>query len=302
MEARMQSKKTAALIALTTLALSTAAEPPSHGEPAATGSKPTAVLKTTPPGPRTQNATAKTAAKAAAEDRTYTADEALSMLMEGNERWVSNRVDAPSTSPERREATTSGGQHPFATIITCADSRLPVERLFDRGVGELFVTRVAGNIAGPSETGTIEYGVGHLHTPLLVVMGHAKCGAVAAAAADAKVHGQVAGILAKVGPAVERAKRQNPSLKGDELVAAAVKENVWQTVFDLLKQSDGLRTQVQQGQLRIVGAVCDISTGRVEFMGEHPWQAELMTALNVPAGQATAVAPESHDDDAPGGH
>ncbi|MCC6951534.1 MAG: hypothetical protein IT433_08805 [Phycisphaerales bacterium] len=300
----MQSKKTVALIALSTLALSTAAEPPARGEHAAP-TKPTAPAKTPPESPRAQGGTApRAAAKTtpkAVEDRAYTAEEALSMLMEGNERWVANRVDAPSTSPERREATTSGGQHPFVTILTCADSRLPVERMFDRGVGEIFVTRVAGNIAGPSETGTIEYAVGHLHTPLLVVMGHAKCGAVAAAAADAKVHGQVAGILAKVGPAVERAKRQNPSLKGDELVAAAVKENVWQTVFDLLKQSDDLRTQVQQGQLRIVGAVCDIGTGRVEFMGEHPWQTELMTALNAPAGQATAVAPEAHDD-GHGGH
>lgn len=300
----MLSKKTVALIALSTLALSTAAEPPARGEHAAP-TKPTAPAKTPPESPRAQGGTApRAAAKTtpkAVEDRAYTAEEALSMLMEGNERWVANRVDAPSTSPERREATTSGGQHPFVTILTCADSRLPVERMFDRGVGEIFVTRVAGNIAGPSETGTIEYAVGHLHTPLLVVMGHAKCGAVAAAAADAKVHGQVAGILAKVGPAVERAKRQNPSLKGDELVAAAVKENVWQTVFDLLKQSDDLRTQVQQGQLRIVGAVCDIGTGRVEFMGEHPWQTELMTALNAPAGQATAVAPEAHDD-GHGGH
>lgn len=296
----MLSKKTVAMIALSTLALSTGAEPPSHGEHAAPEKPAAAPAKAPPASPKAQGGTApRAAAKTtpkAVEDRTYTADEALSMLMEGNERWVANRVDAPSTSPERREATTSGGQHPFVTIITCADSRLPVERMFDRGVGEIFAARVAGNIAGPSETGTIEYAVGHLHTPLLVVMGHAKCGAVAAAAADAKVHGQVAVILAKVGPAVERAKRQNPSLKGDELVAAAVKENVWQTIFDLLKQSDDLRTQVQQGQLRIVGAVCDIGTGRVEFMGEHPWQTELMTALNAPAGQATAVAPEAHDD------
>ncbi len=299
----MQSRKTAALIALTTLALSTGAEPPSHGEQAAPP-RPASTASRIPQGtPKSPAGSApKGAAKAAVEDRTYTADEALSMLMEGNARWVSNRVDAPATNPERRGATATGGQHPFATIITCADSRLPVERMFDRGVGELFVTRVAGNIAGPSETGTIEYGVGHLHTPLLVVMGHAKCGAVAAAAADARVHGQVAGILARVAPAVDRAKRQNPSLKGDELVAAAVKENVWQTVFDLLKQSDELRAQVQQGELRIVGAVCDISTGHVEFMGEHPWQSELMTALNAPAGQPTASAPGGHGDDAHGGH
>lgn len=299
----MQSRKTAALIALTTLALTTGAEPPSPGE-RGPQPRPTAAASRIPQGTSqsTAGATQRGTPQAAVEDRTYTADEAFSMLMEGNARWVSNRVDAPATSPERRGATSSGGQHPFATIITCADSRLPVERMFDRGVGELFVTRVAGNIAGPSETGTIEYGVGHLHTPLLVVMGHARCGAVAAAASGARVHGQVAGILAKVAPAVDRARRQNPSLKGDELVAAAVKENVWQTVFDLLKQSDDLRTRVRQGELRIVGAVCELSTGHVEFMGEHPWQTELMTALEAPGGQATVTAAEGHEGDAEGGH
>ena len=134
---------------------------------------------------------AGTAAHHADASSTPTADEALALLTQGNQRWVDGTTTNPSTDAERREALAENGQHPFVTILTCADSRIPVERVFDRGVGELFVVRVAGNVAGSSETGTIEYGVGHLKTRLLVVMGHTKCGAVAAACSGAELHGHV---------------------------------------------------------------------------------------------------------------
>ena len=118
-------------------------------------------------------------------DVPMTGDAALKMLQEGNQRWVMDKDENPNTDPSRRAMLAEKGQKPFVTILTCADSRLPVERIFDRGVGEVFVVRVAGNVAGTSETGTIEYAVGHIKTPLLVVMGHTKCGAVAAAASGA---------------------------------------------------------------------------------------------------------------------
>jgi len=94
------------------------------------------------------------------------ADAALELLREGNARWTSGSCAAPNTDPGRRESVAENGQHPFVTVLTCADSRLPVERMFDRGVGDIFVVRVAGAVAGDAEVGTVEYGVEHLKTPL----------------------------------------------------------------------------------------------------------------------------------------
>lgn len=218
-----------------------------------------------------------------------TASEALAMLVEGNGRWVSGTPKNPNIATDRRATLAAEGQKPFVTVLTCADSRIPVERVFDRGVGEVFVVRVAGNIAGDSETGTVEYGLGHLHTPLLVVMGHTKCGAVAAAASGAQLHGKVGGLVSRIHPAVDRAKRNNPNADETTLAAAAVKENVWQTIYDLLRESDEVRAMVESGSVKVVGAVNDISTGKVDFMGEHPWQIELLTALKKPQIPATPV-------------
>jgi carbonic anhydrase len=219
------------------------------------------------------------------------ADTALKMLQEGNDRWVAGQSTHPNTDAARRKELADAGQKPFVTVLTCADSRVPVERVVDRGVGEVFVVRVAGAIAGVSETGTVEYGLGHLHTPLLVVMGHTKCGAVAAAASGANVGGRIKDIVEAIEPAVERARRKNPGAEGADLAAAAVKENVWQTVFGLMRESKESRTLVGQGKVKVVGAVCDISTGKVEWLGEHPWQQELIDALG---GMATAEKDEGH--------
>lgn len=232
-----------------------------------------------------------------------TADQALQWLVEGNARWASGTAQHPNTDSSRREAQ-AGGQTPFVAVLTCADSRIPLERVFDRGVGEVFAVRVAGNVAGTSEGGTLEYGVEHLHTPLLVVMGHTKCGAVAAAASGAALSGQVGQLVAEIKPAVDRARTANPGLAEKELAAAAVKENVWQSVFTLLKNNTTIRQKVSGGELRIVGAIYDVASGKVEFLGSHPWQAELVAALNArdartasgdqPAGEAHAGAEGSH--------
>lgn len=235
-----------------------------------------------------------------------TADEAWTRLREGNQRWAAGQTMNPNSNAARREET-AGGQHPFAAVLTCADSRLPVERVFDQGVGDVFVVRVAGNIAGTSETGTMEYGAEHLHVPLLVVMGHTKCGAVKAAAAGGDAPpGALGELVSQVKPAVERAQRMNPDAESDSLVAEAIKENVWQTIFTLLKSSPVLAERAQSGELKIVGAVCDVSSGKVQWLGEHPWQQELVAAFakksdagagdahGAPAHASTEKAP-SHD-------
>lgn len=232
-------------------------------------------------------------------------DEILNMLSEGNQRWVDGAATAPNTSPERRSDVADTGQKPFVTVVTCADSRLPVERIFDRGIGDVFVVRVAGNVMGTSETGTVEYGVGHLKIPLLVVMGHSKCGAVQAAVTNAEVHGSVRALVKQIQPAVERVKRNNPNADAKELMTLAIRENVWQSVFDLMKNSPEVRSLVAQGKLKVVGAVCDINSGKVQWLGEHPWQSELLDALAMRQGgaadehaKATAPASPSKEHDA----
>lgn len=263
---------------------------PAHAEPAHAPAKPAAkpALKpiAKPAAPTTKGEPAeeplvepKLKPRATASTKEITnAEDALQALKDGNQRWVSGQPINPNIEPSRRALLSDKGQKPFVTVLTCADSRLPVERIFDRGVGEVFVIRVAGNIAGNSETGTIEYGLGHLNTPLLVVMGHTKCGAVAAAASGAQLHGALGKLIDSISPAVDRAKRNNPGLDGNELATLAVRENVWQSVFDLYKSPE-IRGLVGQGKVKVVGAVCDISTGKVDWLGEHPWQSELMDAL-----------------------
>jgi carbonic anhydrase len=143
----------------------------------------------------------------------------------------------PNTrTPRRKESSRPApqGQNPSVTILACSDSRLPVERIFDQGIGDLFVVRVAGNVADGDEIGSIEYGMGHLHTPLLVVLGHTKCGAVTAVASGAAVHGSIPGLVDNIIPAVDAARRKNPTLSGPDLIARAIEENVLISMRDVL--------------------------------------------------------------------
>lgn len=291
----------------------TPATAPAHGAPTAPKTPtatPTTKPTTTPtsgaaknnntvatrPAPKAQEPTTPATTEAA-----VSSDEALQMLMDGNARWVSGTPQNPNVDPARRQDVSDKGQKPFAIVYTCADSRLPVERVFDRGVGDVFVSRIAGNVIAEHEAGTIEYAIDHLNAPLLVVMGHTKCGAVKAAIAGNSVTPSIDTILNEIKPAVERAKSQNPDAPEDQLLTAAVRENVWQSVYDLLKSSQVVREHVAQGKVKVVGAVCDIATGKVTFMGEHPWQSQLVDAFNQTEGKeaenkegAHAEAEEHH--------
>lgn len=233
------------------------------------------------PKPKSEPAAAATAPNA---------DAALQWLREGNQRWAESQSTHPNTGSARREDTSRAGQKPFATILTCADSRVPAERIFDCGVGDLFVVRVAGNVMSGEVAGTIEYGAAHLNVPLLVVMGHTKCGAVAAAVSAGHVDGNIGTLVEKITPAVDRARQLNAGAKSEELTAASVKENVWQGIFDLLRTSPEVRLLVQQDKVRVVGAVYDISTGKVEWFGEHPWQDALVQAFQDRAAAKTTHA------------
>jgi len=205
-----------------------------------------------------------------------TPDKALTMLKDGNARFAAGKSSQPNTDSKRLIDTAKNGQHPFATVIACSDSRVPVEILFDRGVGDIFTIRVAGNVVDVDEAGSIEYGVGHLGTPVLVVLGHTGCGAVTAVATDAEVHGNIPALVDNIGPAVEKAKSEHPDLKGKDLVPAAVKTNVWQAIEDLFKKSEEARHLVKDKKLKVVGAVYHLSDGKVEWLGEHPGQKDLI--------------------------
>ncbi len=209
------------------------------------------------------------------------------ILKEGNARFAAGNPQYPHQNAERRSSTVANGQEPFATILACSDSRDPVELIFDRGVGDLFVVRVAGNIAGISELATIEYGVGHLNTPLLIVMGHSKCGAVTAVVKGAELHGHLVALAEKIKPAAERVKIEttNP----DEAVPKAIQANVWQTIEDVIKQSDVVREKLAAGKVSILGAVYDLEHGTVNWLGAHPAQDSLV-ALAAQAETDAALA------------
>ncbi|MCC6359408.1 MAG: hypothetical protein IT450_11755 [Phycisphaerales bacterium] len=196
-------------------------------------------------------------------------------LTEGNRRFAQGQATHPNCDAARRRETAEKGQHPVATILTCSDSRVSPERIFDQGVGDVFIVRVAGNVADTDEIGSIEYGVGHLHTPLLVVMGHSACGAVGAVVSGAPLDGCLPQLVDNIGPAVQQTRRANPGVGSEWLIAKAVDANVFQSIADVFMNSEEVRTRVQNGKLKIVGAVYDLGSGAVRWLGEHPEQAQL---------------------------
>lgn len=204
------------------------------------------------------------------------ADQALEMLKRGNERFVAGKPIHPNQDPFRRTTTATEGQKPYAIVLGCADSREPVELIFDAGVGDIFVGRVAGNVIYFDQAGTIEYGAEHLGTNLLVVMGHTKCGAVSAVVEGAQVHGNIPALVAAVGPAVAKVKADNPGAAPADLIPKAIEANTWQSIEDLFKQSPIMRGLVKSGSVKVVGAIHDIHSGKVNWLGEHPRQTELL--------------------------
>jgi len=189
-----------------------------------------------------------------------TADEALERLRAGNLRYVSARMSHPNQTPVRRGELLRG-QHPFVVILGCADSRVPPEVIFDQGLGDLFVIRVAGNVIDPIVLGSIEYAAVHLHTPLIVVLGHSKCGAVAATASGAELGGHLPSIAAAIQPAINTA-RQMPG----NLVDNAIRENARMVTRQLSSSTPLLAPLVNTGKLRVLPAHYDLASGSVEIL------------------------------------
>jgi len=191
-----------------------------------------------------------------------TAESALAELKLGNAHHVAHRYQHPHATAKRQRQLSSG-QNPHAQILSCSDSRVPPELIFDQGLGDLFIVRVAGNVAGDTELGSLEYGAEHLHIPLLVVLGHQRCGAVTAAVEGGEVPGHIAALVDLLRPAVENSH----GLQGDA-VENAVKTNVELVVKQLRTSTPILAELVSQGKLKVVGAVYSLDTGKVTWLSE----------------------------------
>lgn len=193
-----------------------------------------------------------------------TATDALDLLLAGNERFVAGHPQRPHQDADRRQAV-AGGQHPYAAILACADSRVPPEVAFDQGIGDLFVIRTAGQVVDRAVMGTLQYGVLELGVPLVLVLGHSRCGAVkatiAAAAGSAKpTDTDIDALVAAISPAASAAARADP-----DPVAAVVRANIARIV-DHLRSAPVLDNALSAHRLKIQGAVYDLDTGRVDLI------------------------------------
>ena len=186
--------------------------------------------------------------------------EALTRLKEGNSRFVGGTVGHPRQNQTRRSELT-GGQSPFAIVLSCADSRVSPELMFDEGLGDLFVIRVAGNVAEDEVLGSIEYAVAHLNVKLIVVMGHESCGAVSASMGDALPGGHIDSLVHRIKPAVERAK----ALEGDA-VENAVKTNARMVAEQVASADPFIATKVNDQDVQVIPAYYRLSDGGVEFL------------------------------------
>ncbi|HBC87392.1 MAG TPA: carbonic anhydrase [Lentisphaeria bacterium] len=181
-------------------------------------------------------------------------------LLEGNRRYAFSILSHPNQSALRRMEVAKG-QHPFATIVTCSDSRVPPEIIFDQGLGDLFVIRLAGNIIDDTALGSLEYAVEHLNVKYIMVLGHKRCGAVDATIKGDEAYGHVESIVKAIQPSVDKAKNQ----PGD-LLDNAIRANV-SSMVRLLKSSQPiLEKKAKEGGLSIVGAYYDLDDGTVTII------------------------------------
>ncbi len=195
--------------------------------------------------------------------------EALDRLREGNERFVAQRSRESNPTTEREKQASP--QAPFATILSCSDSRVPPEQVFDVGIGDLFVVRVAGNLAAETQIASVEFAAAEFGVPLVVVLGHSRCGAVLATLEQLRQTkkspppGHLGAILDRVRPALTEIDMSEQAEPSSSVVAKAVRLNVEASVDRLCSDSPILRELIDQERLRVVAAVCSLETGAVEF-------------------------------------
>lgn len=192
-------------------------------------------------------------------------EKALARLLEGNRRHVQHRERHPDMEIKRRHDLAALGQHPFAVILGCADSRVPPELVFDQGLGDLFVIRDAGNVIDEEILGSIEYAVEHLGVRLVMVLGHEKCGAVSAAVEGGEAHGHIKAVVEAIRPAVEESAKE-PGDKVHNCVVANARR-----AARLIRESEPvLKTLAASGRIMVVAADYDLYSGRVAVLDLPP--------------------------------
>lgn len=189
-----------------------------------------------------------------------TPDAALKKLLAGNKRFVERKPEYPDQTKARLQEVAQS-QHPFVTILSCADSRVPAEIIFDQGIGDIFDVRIAGNIVTTEALGSLEYSAVLLGTPLLMILGHERCGAVTAAIQNESLSDGIISLVKSIKPAVDKVKS-----KSGDLVENAVVANVQYQIERLRKTSPLIVEQEQQGKLKIVGGRYDLDTGSVTII------------------------------------
>ncbi len=202
-----------------------------------------------------------------------TAEEALQILKLGNARFSAGKALHPHQDKNRLilAGTENQKNHAFATVLSCSDSRVPVEILFDAGIMDLFVVRVAGNICDTDEIGSIEYGVLHVNTPLVVIMGHTQCGAVTAVTQSLQDHTHeleknIPPLIDNIEPAVKKILSENPDATIEHLIALGIEANVRQAKQDLLDRSPAIAKALLEDRCKILCAIYDVSTGIVKWL------------------------------------
>jgi len=213
----------------------------------------------------------------------------IEMLQAGNQRFYKGEPTHPHIDIERLKLAGKANQanYAYATVITCSDSRVPVELIFDAGVMDIFVVRVAGNVCNVDERGSIEYGLAHVHTPVLVVLGHTRCGAVAAVthAVQGKVdflERNIPPLIDSIKPAVYNAIDKYPHIGGDDIIPFAIEENVYQSIRDLFMHSPATRNLVIKEKVIVIGAIYDVGTGKIKWLPVENSEKILKQVLNDP--------------------
>ncbi len=216
----------------------------------------------------------------AADHAAVSRDDALLKLMEGNARFADGHPSPWAAGADTRTALLDG-QHPYACVVTCSDSRVSPEMIFDATLGNIFVIRNAGNVPSPETIGSVEYAVEHLNVPVVLVMGHTKCGAVTAACSGTHVEGALGSVLGRIEPAVAAAKQYG--LSGDALCGKAIEINERMSAMQIMEGSKVISDAVAKRTTSLITATYSLETGKVAFQTE-------LAAVTLPNMKTTTAA------------
>ena len=192
--------------------------------------------------------------------------DSLVRLEEGNARFVSGATIHPNIDMKTRTRTAREGQTPFAAILSCADSRAPIELVFDQGIGDIFSVRNAGNIYDDIAIGTLEIAVTHFNSPVMIVLGHTDCGAIKLAIEGKVLKGNMMKVIDRIVPIVDLVRANKPDLRNAKFLLEVTKENTLNTMEEIKAKSELIRSKVEKGELRLIAGIHYLDSGKVEWL------------------------------------